>query len=79
MPPAPSAAKIAAESRIDLASVAGSGKRGQVLKSDALAAAPQRPRQSQRSLRRPRPPRFLRRALFPPQSGFHPGSALHDP
>jgi 2-oxoglutarate dehydrogenase E2 component (dihydrolipoamide succinyltransferase) len=39
MPPAPSAAKIAAENRIDLASVAGSGKRGQVLKGDVLAAA----------------------------------------
>jgi len=39
MPPAPSAAKIAAEDKIDLGSVAGSGKRGQVLKSDVLAAA----------------------------------------
>jgi 2-oxoglutarate dehydrogenase E2 component (dihydrolipoamide succinyltransferase) len=39
MPPAPSAAKIAAENRIDLASVAGSGKRGQVLKGDVLGAA----------------------------------------
>jgi 2-oxoglutarate dehydrogenase E2 component (dihydrolipoamide succinyltransferase) len=38
MPPAPSAAKIAAENRIDLDSVAGSGRRGQVLKGDALAA-----------------------------------------
>jgi 2-oxoglutarate dehydrogenase E2 component (dihydrolipoamide succinyltransferase) len=38
MPPAPSAAKIAAENKIDLDSVAGSGKRGQVLKGDALAA-----------------------------------------
>src|SRR5579863_6570050 len=38
-PPAPPAAKIAAEDRIDLASVAGSGKRGQVLKGDVLAAA----------------------------------------
>ena len=38
MPPAPSAAKIAAENKIDLASVAGSGKRGQVLKGDVLAA-----------------------------------------
>src|SRR5271165_6201499 len=38
MPPAPSAAKIAAEKRIDLASVAGSGKRGQALKGDVLAA-----------------------------------------
>jgi 2-oxoglutarate dehydrogenase E2 component (dihydrolipoamide succinyltransferase) len=39
MPPAPSAAKIAAEERINLGSVAGSGKRGQVLKGDVLAAA----------------------------------------
>jgi 2-oxoglutarate dehydrogenase E2 component (dihydrolipoamide succinyltransferase) len=38
MPPAPSAAKMAAEDKIDLASVAGSGKRGQVLKGDVLAA-----------------------------------------
>ena len=38
MPPAPSAAKVAAENRIDLNSVAGSGKRGQVLKGDVLAA-----------------------------------------
>jgi 2-oxoglutarate dehydrogenase E2 component (dihydrolipoamide succinyltransferase) len=38
MPPAPSAAKIAAENRIDLASVPGSGKRGQALKGDVLAA-----------------------------------------
>jgi 2-oxoglutarate dehydrogenase E2 component (dihydrolipoamide succinyltransferase) len=38
MPPAPSAAKIAAENKIDLDSVAGSGRRGQVLKGDALAA-----------------------------------------
>src|SRR5208337_2315191 len=38
MPPSPSAAKIAAENRIDLATVAGSGKRGQMLKGDVLAA-----------------------------------------
>ena len=38
MPPAPAAAKIAAEDKINLASVAGSGKRGQVLKGDVLAA-----------------------------------------
>ncbi len=38
MPPAPAAAKMAAEDKIDLASVAGSGKRGQVLKSDVIAA-----------------------------------------
>jgi 2-oxoglutarate dehydrogenase E2 component (dihydrolipoamide succinyltransferase) len=38
MPPAPAAAKIAVEDKIDLASIAGSGKRGQVLKGDVLAA-----------------------------------------
>jgi 2-oxoglutarate dehydrogenase E2 component (dihydrolipoamide succinyltransferase) len=38
MPPAPAAAKIAAEDKIDLAAVVGSGKRGQVLKGDVLAA-----------------------------------------
>ncbi len=38
MPPAPSAAKIAAEAGISTADVAGSGKRGQVLKGDVLAA-----------------------------------------
>jgi 2-oxoglutarate dehydrogenase E2 component (dihydrolipoamide succinyltransferase) len=37
-PAAPSAAKIAADNRIDLAAVTGSGRRGQVLKSDVLAA-----------------------------------------
>jgi 2-oxoglutarate dehydrogenase E2 component (dihydrolipoamide succinyltransferase) len=39
MPPAPAAAKMAAEDKIDLASIAGSGKRGQVLKGDVIAAA----------------------------------------
>jgi 2-oxoglutarate dehydrogenase E2 component (dihydrolipoamide succinyltransferase) len=38
MPPAPAAARIAAEDKIDLASITGSGKRGQVLKGDVLAA-----------------------------------------
>jgi 2-oxoglutarate dehydrogenase E2 component (dihydrolipoamide succinyltransferase) len=38
MPPAPAAAKIAVEDKIDLASIVGSGKRGQVLKGDVLAA-----------------------------------------
>jgi 2-oxoglutarate dehydrogenase E2 component (dihydrolipoamide succinyltransferase) len=38
MPPSPAAAKIAAEDKIDLVSIAGSGKRGQVLKGDVLAA-----------------------------------------
>ncbi len=39
MPPSPAAAKIAAENRIDVATIAGSGKRGQVLKGDVLGAA----------------------------------------
>ncbi len=38
MPPAPSAAKMAAEHELDLAGVAGSGKRGQVLKGDVIEA-----------------------------------------
>ncbi len=40
MPPSPAAAKIALDRGIDLSSVAGSGKRGQVLKSDLVAPAP---------------------------------------
>ena len=39
MPPSPAAAKVAADARIDVAAVAGSGRRGQVLKGDVLAAA----------------------------------------
>lgn len=38
MPPAPSAARVLAEAGINADQVAGSGKRGQVLKSDALDA-----------------------------------------
>ncbi|MGO8832400.1 MAG: 2-oxoglutarate dehydrogenase complex dihydrolipoyllysine-residue succinyltransferase, partial [Roseiarcus sp.] len=38
MPPAPAAAKLAAENNIDLSAVSGSGKRGQVLKGDVIAA-----------------------------------------
>jgi 2-oxoglutarate dehydrogenase E2 component (dihydrolipoamide succinyltransferase) len=37
--PAPSARKVLAEAQIDAADVAGSGRRGQVLKEDAIAAA----------------------------------------
>ncbi|MBM3607299.1 MAG: 2-oxoglutarate dehydrogenase complex dihydrolipoyllysine-residue succinyltransferase [Alphaproteobacteria bacterium] len=37
MPPSPAAAKVAADAGVDPASVAGSGKRGQVLKEDVLA------------------------------------------
>ena len=39
MPPSPAAAKIAIEKGVDVAQIAGSGKRGQALKSDVLAAA----------------------------------------
>ena len=42
-PPSPAAAKIAADSSVDLAAVAGSGKRGQVLKGDVLAALTEAP------------------------------------
>ncbi len=38
MPPAPSAAKMMAENNIDPAAVAGSGKRGQILKEDVISA-----------------------------------------
>ena len=38
MPPAPAAAKLAAENSVDLEAIAGSGKRGQVLKGDVIAA-----------------------------------------
>ena len=38
MPPAPSAAKLLAESNISVDQVQGSGKRGQVLKGDVIAA-----------------------------------------
>jgi 2-oxoglutarate dehydrogenase E2 component (dihydrolipoamide succinyltransferase) len=38
MPPAPSAAKLMADSNVAAADVEGSGKRGQVLKEDVLAA-----------------------------------------
>ena len=39
LPPAPSAAKILAEKGISPADVAGTGRRGQILKEDAVAAA----------------------------------------
>jgi 2-oxoglutarate dehydrogenase E2 component (dihydrolipoamide succinyltransferase) len=39
MPPSPAAAKVAADNRVSLDAVAGTGKRGQVLKGDVLAAA----------------------------------------
>ena len=42
LPPAPAAAKIAADKAIDLAAIAGSGKHGQILKGDVLAALAER-------------------------------------
>ena len=57
MPPSPSAGKIAAEQKIDISGVAGSGKRGQVLKGDVLAFAAR--------LRRPRRLRPWRAAPAP--------------
>jgi 2-oxoglutarate dehydrogenase E2 component (dihydrolipoamide succinyltransferase) len=58
-PPPPSVRKIAEEQNLDVASVSGSGKRGQVTKGDALAALEARkekpaPRPSQPSGPRPR-------------------------
>jgi 2-oxoglutarate dehydrogenase E2 component (dihydrolipoamide succinyltransferase) len=41
MPPSPAAAKIAADRGVDVSAVTGSGRRGQVLKSDVLALPPQ--------------------------------------
>jgi 2-oxoglutarate dehydrogenase E2 component (dihydrolipoamide succinyltransferase) len=38
MPPAPAAAKVAADNNISISDVDGSGKRGQVLKGDVIAA-----------------------------------------
>src|ERR1043165_5342156 len=43
MPPSPAARKKLAEAGIDAASVAGSGKRGQILKEDVPAAKPKAP------------------------------------
>ncbi|GAC1330393.1 MAG: 2-oxoglutarate dehydrogenase complex dihydrolipoyllysine-residue succinyltransferase [Beijerinckiaceae bacterium] len=60
-PPAPSAAKIAIERGIDTGAIAGSGKRGQVLKGDVLAFTPQSAPASQNApapqqVRAPAPP-----------------------
>ena len=43
MPPAPSAAKSAADRGIDIADVTGSGRRGQVMKGDVVAHQPAAP------------------------------------
>ena len=49
MPPAPSAAKLATEQRIDLSTIEGSGRRGQVLKGDVLQAVAQGPAPARRN------------------------------
>jgi 2-oxoglutarate dehydrogenase E2 component (dihydrolipoamide succinyltransferase) len=56
MPPAPSAAKVAAERGIDTGAVAGSGKRGQVLKGDVLAFTPAPGPAAPAQARAPSPP-----------------------
>ena len=61
MPPSPAAAKIALDRGIDLSSVAGSGKRGQVLKSDLVAPAPSALIQVPQT-----PPREIRAETAPP-------------
>jgi len=43
MPPAPSASKMMAEQNLDPAAVSGSGKRGQILKSDVMEAMTKAP------------------------------------
>lgn len=43
MPPSPAAAKIAAERGVEIAAIEGTGKRGQVLKSDVLEFAAKAP------------------------------------
>ncbi len=43
MPPSPAAAKIAADSGIDVSAINGAGKRGQVLKGDVLEAVAAKP------------------------------------
>jgi 2-oxoglutarate dehydrogenase E2 component (dihydrolipoamide succinyltransferase) len=51
MPPAPAARKLLDEKGIDAADVTGSGRRGQVLKEDAMAAQAQNLGQSQAQVR----------------------------
>ena len=61
MPPAPAAAKLLAEANLAVDQVTGSGKRGQVLKSDVLDAiargAPSQPVEAPRVAEAPQPPR----------------------
>jgi 2-oxoglutarate dehydrogenase E2 component (dihydrolipoamide succinyltransferase) len=55
MPAAPAAAKIAADHGIDTATIAGSGKRGQVLKSDVLELIAKAPPEARASAPQPAP------------------------
>jgi 2-oxoglutarate dehydrogenase E2 component (dihydrolipoamide succinyltransferase) len=61
MPPAPAAAKLLAEANVAVDQVAGSGKRGQVLKADVLDAiargAPSQPAETPRVAEAPKAPR----------------------
>ncbi|MBL1255992.1 2-oxoglutarate dehydrogenase complex dihydrolipoyllysine-residue succinyltransferase [Methylocystis sp. Sn-Cys] len=56
MPPSPAAAKIAAEKGIDVSQVAGSGKRGQALKSDVIDFAARAPAAPAPVVEAPPPP-----------------------
>jgi 2-oxoglutarate dehydrogenase E2 component (dihydrolipoamide succinyltransferase) len=56
MPPSPAAAKISLDSGIDLSGVAGSGKRGQVLKGDLIARPQPAPAHPPAVENRPEPP-----------------------
>lgn len=56
MPPSPAAAKIAAEKGIDVSQVAGSGKRGQALKSDVIDFAARAPAAPTPVVEAPPPP-----------------------
>jgi 2-oxoglutarate dehydrogenase E2 component (dihydrolipoamide succinyltransferase) len=66
MPPAPSAAKIATENAVDLASIAGSGKRGQVLKGDVLSAVAAAAASAQAPVPAPLPPVIAPPVTAPP-------------
>ena len=55
MPPSPAAAKIATDEGLDIAALAGSGKRGQVLKGDVLAASVAAPTQPPVAMPSPAP------------------------
>jgi 2-oxoglutarate dehydrogenase E2 component (dihydrolipoamide succinyltransferase) len=62
MPPAPSAAKLMAESNISVDQVQGSGKRGQVLKGDVLDAIAKGAASQPAEVPRVEPPKVVARA-----------------